>query len=284
MQSPLVTTAWLEKHLHDSNLRIIEIRGKVLPPTEPPPHYFSDRAGYEAAHIPGAAYIDWQVDIVDPLSPSNDVVAPDIFAKLMARLGIGNGTSVIIYDNAASMFACRMRWALRYYGHDDVRILDGGWDKWRAEARPVTAELPQFPPANFVPRINPALIATAADILAALETDALQLIDVRSPAEFSGAASRAQHGGHIPTAINLPRKTMVAADLTLRPAQELQSLFTETGIALDSPDTVIYCNSGVSATFGMLALEVAGARDLRIYDSSWKEWGNDDSTPKATAI
>ena len=283
MQSPLVTTAWLEKHLHDSNLRIIDIRGKVLPPTEPPPHYFSDSAGYEAAHIPGAAYIDWQVDIVDPRSPSNDVVAPDIFAKLMARLGIGNDTSIIIYDNAASMFACRLRWALRYYGHDAVQILDGGWDKWRAEARPVTAELPQFQPTNFVPRINPALIATADDILAALETDTLQLVDVRSPAEFSGTASRAQHGGHIPTAINLPGKTMVAADMTLRPATELQSLFAETGIVLDSPDTVIYCNSGVSATFGMLALEVAGAHNLRIYDSSWKEWGNDDSTPKATA-
>ena len=283
MQSPLVTTAWLEKHLHDPNLRIIDIRGKVLPPTEPPPHYLSDRAGYDTAHIPGAAYIDWQVDIVDPLSPSNDVVAPDIFAKLMARLGIGNDTSIIIYDNAASMFACRLRWALRYYGHDAVRILDGGWDKWRAEVRPVTADIPQFQPTNFVPRINPALIATADDILAALETDTLQLVDVRSPAEFSGTASRAQHGGHIPTAINLPRKTMVAADMTLRPTTELQSLFAETGIVLDSPDTVIYCNSGVSATFGMLALEVAGASNLRIYDSSWKEWGNDDSTPKATA-
>ena len=112
----------------------------VLPPTEPPPHYLTDRAGYEVAHIPNAVFVDWQVDIVEPGSPSNDVAAPGRFAALMGALGIGNDTTVIIYDNAASMFACRLRWALRYYGHEKVFILDGGWDKWLAEERPVSAD------------------------------------------------------------------------------------------------------------------------------------------------
>jgi thiosulfate/3-mercaptopyruvate sulfurtransferase len=282
MKSPLVTTAWLEEHLNDRDIRIVEMRGRVLPPTEPPPHYFTDRAGYDDAHIPNAVFIDWQVDIVEPGSPSNDVASPDRFAALMGELGIDNDTTVVIYDNAASMFACRLRWALRYYGHEEVAILDGGWQKWRAEGRPLSAEIPQFEKTTFSPRVNADLKATADDILAGIDSGATQLIDVRSAAEYAGTASRAQYGGHIPTAINLPRGAMVADDMTLKPAAALREAFGEKGVALDAGDTVLYCNSGVSATYGMLALEVAGGQNLRIYDGSWKEWGNDAETPKQT--
>ena len=281
MKSPLVTTAWLEQGLHDPEIRIVELRGKVLPPTEPPPHYFTDRAGYEAGHIPNAVFVDWQVDIVEPGSPSNDVASPDRFAALMGELGIGNNTRVVIYDNAASMLACRLRWCLRYYGHEEVFILDGGWDKWREEKRPISVEIPKPEKAIFVARVNVELKATEADILAGLDAGAIQLIDVRSPAEYAGTASRAQYSGHIPNAISLPRKKMVADDLTVLPPDALRECFAENGVALDAGDTVIYCNSGVSASFGMLALEVAGARKVRLYDGSWKEWGNNPATPKA---
>ncbi len=279
--SPLLSTAWLEKHLNDAGIRIIELRGKVLPPTEPAPHYFTDRAGYDEGHIPNAVFVDWQVDIIEPGSPSNDVAGPERFAALMSDLGISEDSTVVIYDNAASMFACRLRWALRYYGHENVFVLDGGWDKWCAEARPVSAEIPQIDKASFVPRINAALKATQADILSGIKTAALQLVDVRSPAEFAGEASRAQYGGHIPSAVSLPRKTMLADDMTLKSPEALRECFAENGVALDAAETVIYCNSGVSASYGMLALEVAGARNLRLYDGSWKEWGNDPETPKA---
>lgn len=282
MSSPLVSTSWLEKHLNEPDLRIVELRGKVLPPTDPPPHYFTDRAGYEAGHIPNAAFVDWQVDIVEPGSPSNDVASPERFAALMGDLGISNDTTVVIYDNAASMFACRLRWALRYYGHERVFILDGGWDKWRSEGRLVSAAIPQFESAVFEPRENAELKATAADILARVKSGAMQLIDVRSPAEYAGRASRAEAGGHIPSAISLPRKIMVADDMTLKAPESLRACFAASGIALDADETVIYCNSGVSASYGMLALEVAGARNLRLYDGSWKEWGNDPATPKET--
>jgi len=282
MKSPLVTTAWLEQRLHDPHIRIVELRGMVLPPTEPPPHYFTDRDGYQEGHIPNAVFVDWQVDIVEPGSPSNDVASPDRFAALMGELGISNDTRVVIYDNAASMFACRLRWCLCYYGHEDVFILDGGWDKWRAENRPVSTVTPGLGKAVFIPRVNLGMKATEADILAGLDANAMQLIDVRSPAEFAGTASRAQHGGHIPSAISLPRKKLVADDLTVLPPEALRACFAENGVALDADDTVIYCNSGVSASFGMLALEVAGARNLRLYDGSWKEWGNNPMTPKAT--
>ena len=261
-------------------MRIVELRGKVLPPTDPPPHYLTDRAGYDAGHIPNAVFVDWQVDIVEPGSPSNDVASPERFAASMGDLGISNETTVVVYDNAAGMFACRLRWALRYYGHESVFVLDGGWEKWRAEGRPVSAEIPRFDRASFAPRVNAALKATAAEILKSLKTKNMQLIDVRSPAEYAGAASRARHGGHIPSAISLPGKTLIAADKTLKSPEALRACFAEHGVALDAQETVIYCNSGVSASYGMLALEVAGARNLRLYDGSWKEWGNDPATPK----
>ncbi len=280
MNSPLVSAAWLEAHLDDEDLCLIDIRGKVLPPTEPPPHYFSDLAAYQAAHVPGAVYVDWQVDIVEPGSQSNDIACPARFAGLMGRLGIGNDSRVVVYDNAASMFAARMRWCLLYYGHKSVQILDGGWQKWIAEQRPTDDILPQAQPTTFIPAVNSSVKADADDILIGIDAKAIQLIDVRSPAEFAGEASRAQFGGHIPSAINLPRKVMVADDMTLKPANELQAQFAKLGIKLDADETVIYCNSGVSACYGLLAMEVAGATDLRVYDGSWKEWGNDPSTPK----
>lgn len=283
MQSPLVTTAWLEEHLEDENLRIVELRGKVLPPTEPPPHYLTDRAGYLASHIPNAQFVDWQVDIVEPGSPSNDIAAPERFAALMSRLGIGNDHAVVVYDNIASMFAGRMRWAMRYYGHDDVCVLDGGWGLWLAEGRPVTSAVPQFERTNFVMKEVPELKATADQILDGLASGDMQLIDVRSPAEYAGESSRARVGGHIPSAINAPWSAMVNDDLTVKSALEIQEHLAGLGIKLDADNTVLYCNSGVSATVGMLAMEIAGAENLRLYDGSWTDWGNNPATPKASS-
>ena len=141
--------------------------------------------------------------------------------------------------------------------------------------------MPEVARGAFEARANSALKATRDEILTGLDEASMQLVDVRSPAEFKGESSRARHGGHIPTALNLPRSTMIQEDMTLKPAAELRALFHERGIDLEAPDTVLYCNSGVSATYGMLAMEAAGAGGLRIYDGSWKEWGNDEATPKA---
>ncbi len=281
MNEPLVSTEWLASHLDDATLRIIDMRGSVLPPSVPPPHYVTDRAGYAEAHIPGAVFVDWQVDIVEPGSPSNDIASPKRFSDLMGRLGVDSKTRVIVYDNAASMFAARLRWCLLYYGHEKVSILDGGWSKWLVERRPTESACPEIPAKTFVPRVNPRLKSDADQILCALEEKSLQLIDVRSPAEFSGETSRANIVGHIPTAVNLPRKFLVADDMTLKPVGELKKNFAELGLRMDAEDTVLYCNSGVSACYGMLAMEMGGAQNLRIYDGSWKEWGNDKSKPIA---
>lgn len=273
----LVTTAWLAEHIDDATLRIVDIRGKVLPATEPPPHYFSHRADYDDAHIPSAVFINWMTDIVAPNSPSNDIAPPERYAALMGRLGIGDDTLVVAYDDAQGMFAARLWWALRYYGHEDVVVLDGGWTKWMSENRPITAEVPSIPPTIFTPRPDAGWRKTADEV--ANRTDSIALVDVRSPKEFAGDASRAARKGHIPHAVNISRKSLVADDDTMRPPEELRQIFVDAGIALDAPDVIVYCNSGVSASYGLLALQVAGLTGGSVYDGSWKEWGNDDSRP-----
>ena len=275
----LVSTDWLHKHLNDSNLRIIDIRGHVKPASEPPPHYYSHRADYDAAHIPSALFVDWTHDIVEPESPSYDVANPQRYAALMSELGVGDDTFVVAYDDANGMFAARLWWTLNYYGHTQAAVLDGGWPKWIAEQRPTTDAMPNVQPATFTARPNPALRSTADDLLAAKP----QLLDVRSKAEYNGESSRAARKGHIPGALNLPRKQLLADNGTLLKPEDLREKFAAAGIRLDADDnhTVVYCNSGVSASFGLLALRIAGLAGGSVYDGSWKDWANDDTNPIA---
>lgn len=275
----LVTTDWLAAHLDDPQLRIVDIRGRVLPPTEPLPHYYAHRDLYEVSHIPGAVFVDWTDDIVEPGSHAYDVAHPERYAALMSRLGIGDATFVVAYDDAGGMFAARLWWSLNYYGHSQVAVLDGGWQKWLAENRPVTAEKPQLTPAVFTPNVNPKWNKHANDVLNRAETT--QLIDVRTIEEFTGKTSRAKRSGHIPGAINLPRSALLAADGTLLKPEQLKLQFESAGIQLDAPETILYCNGGVSASYGLLALKVLGVENASIYDGSWKDWGNDDSKPIA---
>jgi thiosulfate/3-mercaptopyruvate sulfurtransferase len=279
MIGPIVSTEWLHAHLNDPNLRVVDIRGHVLPASEPPPHYFSHRDDYDASHIPGAVFVDWRTDITDPDSPTGlRVATPEAYAAQMSQLGIGDETTVVVYDDANGMFAARLWWTLRYYGHDEVAVLDGGWQRWTAEGRPANAHVPDVGPATFTPRPNPALRRSADEVQTMLGTDAT-LIDVRSPQEYAGQASRAKRAGHIPGALNVPRKTLLAEDGSLPLPHDLQARFAAAGIDGSSDQLITYCNAGVSAAFGMLALHVAGYTQAAAYDGSWKEWGNDESRP-----
>ncbi len=275
----LVTTDWLAEHLDNAQLRIIDIRGKVLPPTEPLPHYYAHRDQYNAAHIPGAVFVDWTDDIVEPGSHAYDVANPERYAALMSQLGIGIDTFVVAYDDAGGMFAARLWWSLNYYGHSQVAVLDGGWQKWLTENRPVTAEKPEIQPTVFTPKINPAWNKNSNDVLN--RADTTQLVDVRTIEEFIGKASRAKRGGHIPGAVNVPRGNLLAADGTMLKPEQLKLKFEDAGIKLDAPETILYCNGGVSASYGLLALKVLGVENASVYDGSWKDWGNDDSKPIA---
>jgi thiosulfate/3-mercaptopyruvate sulfurtransferase len=280
MSQPLiVSTEWLAEHLHDSNLRIVDIRGHVAPASEPPPHYFNHYQDYVQSHIPGAVFIDWVQEITDPADPRHAQIAkPERYAEVMRRAGISHDTLVVAYDDYGGMFAARLWWSLNYYGHTQVVVLDGGWKKWTAESRPVTAEVPQVAPGNFVAQANPAIYRDAQQVMNALHTDIL-LVDMRSKAEFDGIDSRAARKGHIPGAVNQPRSDLLAADGTLLPPEQLRQKFASLGVDESTPEVITYCNGGVSASFGLLALKAAGFDNVAMYDGSWKDWGNDDSKP-----
>lgn len=280
---PLVETDWLAAHLDHPQIRIVDVRGLVLPPTEPKPHYFARHADYAAGHIPGAVYIDWTSDIVDLDDPVLVQVAPpQKIARVLGERGIGNDTIVIAYDDSYSMFAGRFMWVLRYYGHEQVRILNGGLVKWLQEERKLSTAVPQPAPAEFTPRPRPHLRRTADQILATLDSDTL-LIDARSSSEFHGAESRASRGGHIPGAHNLYYRDLINEnDHTYAPTETLRAAFQQAGIDSDGlaeHEVVTYCNGGVSATPVALALEILTGKRAALYDGSWNEWGNDETKP-----
>lgn len=278
----LVSTAWLAEHLADPHLRIVDIRGHVIPASEPLPHYFNHREDYLKSHLPGAVFIDWVREITDPDDPRHAKIAqPERFAATMSRHGIGPETFVVAYDDASGMFAARLWWALNYYGHSKVAILDGGWNKWIAENHPVTSDEAYVQTANFVAKPDPAWIRTGDQVLAKLHT-ATRLLDVRSPEEFMGKWSRGPRYGHIPGAVHRRRADLIAPDGTLLPPEALWQRFTEIGIDESVPEVITYCNGGVSASFALLAMKVAGLNNGAMYDGSWKDWSNDPSKPIET--
>jgi thiosulfate/3-mercaptopyruvate sulfurtransferase len=278
--TPLVATAWLAAHLADPRVRIIDIRGHVVPPSEPLPHYFNHRADYDQSHLPGALFVDWVREITDPADSRHAQIAqPERYAAVMSRLGIAPETLVVAYDDANGMFAARLWWSLIYYGHPHAAILDGGWQKWVREQRPVTAEVPSVTPTAFVARPNPALRRTGEQVLNALGSSTL-LLDMRSKDEFEGNSSRAERAGHIPGAVSSPRQNFInPADGTLLPPDVLKQQFAAVGVTEQTEDVITYCNGGVSASFGLLALRAAGFTNAALYDGSWKDWGNDASKP-----
>ena len=279
MDSLIVSTDWLAQHLDDPNVRIVDIRGHVISASEPPPHYFNHRDDYLQAHIPGAVFVDWVHEITDPGDPRHAQIAqPERYAEVMRRIGVTPDTCVVAYDDASGMFAARLWWSLNYYGHDKVAVLDGGWPKWVAEGRPTSADVPQIAPSAFVARPNPALYRSGDQVQAAIGSGAA-LMDVRTPEEFAGKAARAARKGHIPGAVNQPRTSLVAADGTLLPPNVLRERLGAVGISNATPEVIVYCNGGVSASYGLLALRAAGITNAAVYDGSWKDWGNDPNRP-----
>ena len=276
---PLITTDWLAEHSADPVLRLLDIRGHVLPASQPPPHYFNHEAEYRQSHIPGALFVDWVYAITDPNDPRHAPVAPpERYQELMRGLGINADTVVVTYDDAAGMFAARLWWTLHYYGHSQVFVLDGGWQKWIAEDRPVTNAISIVTPGDFVAVPDPRWRRTGDQVFDAINSPA-RLVDVRTPEEFSGKYARASRGGHIPGALNVPRTTLINPDGMMLAPDALRTVFAAQGIDDTAPEIVTYCNAGVSASYGLLALHMAGLKRSAVYDGSWKEWGNDPDRP-----
>jgi thiosulfate/3-mercaptopyruvate sulfurtransferase len=281
----LVSTDWLAAHLGDPHVRVVDVRGSVRPPGSTP-RYVAERAAYEAGHVPGAVFVDWTRDIVDCEDPVPvQIAAPAAFATKMSELGVGDSTTVVAYDNHHHAFAGRLAWALRYHGHTLVRILDGGWNRWIAEGRVTSREIPTPQPQSFSARVRPPLRRTADDVARALGASDVLLIDARPREQYAGEVSAAARAGHIPGARNVPYARLLDRSTgRFLPAPALREVFAEAGIDVRNlpREVVVYCNGGVSCTIPLNALRLLGRDDVAVYDGSWNEWGNDVQRPLRT--
>jgi len=279
----LVSTEWLEANLHAPNLRVVDIRGYVkstdLGGGVQHADYLAARDEYDAGHIPGSTYVDWTQDIIDPDNPVKVQIAPpNAFKKAMETRGIGDDSDVVILDHTGGHFATRLWWALRYYGHDRAAVLDGGFNKWNAEGRPLTTANSSPALATFTPRPRPELRVDADHVLASIDTADVKIVDARDAPQYTGEVRRGPRGGHIASAVNISAKSLVNTDGTWKPTGELKSILGEGGIEPDQR-VIAYCNGGVTATAVLFALARTGHDNVANYDGSWNEWGERSELP-----
>ncbi len=293
----LVTPAWLADRLEDPDLVPVDLRWR---------EDGSARARYEAGHVPGAMFCDWTTDLVDPEDRRAFMLAPPSrYAATMRRLGIGDRTTVVAYADEHGSGPFRLWWACRVYGHDQVRVLDGGLDRWvsgghelERGASDLTRRLGRSA-GTWTARAREPLVASADDVAAAEGDPSILVLDSRPPEQYRGEAvwfetgpvaadadgiARTPRGdlraGHVPWARSVPADALYRADGTLRPPADLRSLFAEAGVR-EGMRVITYCGVGISASALLFALTSAGVGDVRLYDASWDEWGRDPSCPVA---
>jgi thiosulfate/3-mercaptopyruvate sulfurtransferase len=270
----LVSTNWLAEHLDDPDLVVVDASWHM------PATGRSGREEYAAAHIPGARFLDIDA-LSDRQHPAPHMLpSAEDFAPAMEQLGIGSGDRIVVYDNSPLRTAARGWFMLRHLGARDVAILDGGLQKWVAEARPTGRGDPRPRDVRFEAQPNRAEIVTKQELLCG-NHDAL--VDARGKARFEGAEPDPRQGiasGHIPGARNLPYSAVYNDDGTFRSPDELRRLFSEAGLKPAKP-FIATCGSGVTANSLIFAAHLLGNDSTRLYDGSWSEWGADPATPKA---
>jgi thiosulfate/3-mercaptopyruvate sulfurtransferase len=270
----LVSTEWVAQHLDDPTVRIVESDEDVLL--------------YDTGHVPGAVKVDWHTDLQHPLW--RDYLDEESFAKLMSQKGIAPDTTVVFYGDKNNWWATYALWVFRLFGHQNVRIMDGGRKKWDDEGRPMSTDYPSYQPTEYpVPRRNDERVrAFREDVVEHVKRHG-QLVDVRSPEEFSGEKLHmpdypqegAMRGGHIPGARNMPWARAVNPDTgEFKPADELRAMYEgQLGLKGDS-DTIAYCRIGERSSHTWFALSyLLGWNNVRNYDGSWTEWGNSVRLP-----
>ncbi len=262
----LVETQWVQDHLDDDSIRIVEV---------------DENPGlYAESHIPGAIGFDWQKDLQDQVK--RDFLGPKEFGELFGGRGISNDHTIVLYGDRNNWFAAYTYWYLKYYGHDDVKLVNGPREKWIDEGRPTTADVPSRPAAKFEAKGPDSSIRAMRDeMLGVVGTDT-KLVDVRSPQEYSGELismagyeqEGAQRSGHIPGAANVPWAQAVREDGSFKSADELKDLYGGKGV-LDGNDVIAYCRIGERSAHTWFVLhELLGGDGVRNYDGSWTEWGN----------
>lgn len=261
----VVETEWVAEHLNDGGVRVVEVD--------------EDTSLYAQGHIPGAIAFDWWKDLEDQLR--RDVITGPAFAAKIGAAGIGDSTTVVFYGDKNNWFATYAYWLFRYNGHDKVRIMNGGRQKWIAEGRPVTTEVAKPAPAQHgVGAVRPEIRALRDHVLAAIGKAAI--VDVRSPREYSGELiapeaypqEGAMRGGHVPGAVNIPWGQAVREDGTFKSAEELRQLYGGKGVTADK-EIIAYCRIGERSSHTWFVLqELLGYKNVRNYDGSWTEYGS----------
>jgi thiosulfate/3-mercaptopyruvate sulfurtransferase len=264
----LVETDWVKSNLGKPGLRLVEID--------------VDTKAYEAGHIPGAVGFNWQTQLQDQVR--RDIISQEAFEKLVGDAGISPADTVILYGDNNNWFAAYGFWLFKIYGHDDVRLMNGGRVKWLNESdKPMTPDLPQVQPVTYrVQKLNRDLRAHLPDVFEAAKSGQINLVDVRSPDEFTGKViappgmtETAQRGGHIPGAKSVPWSTAVAPDGTFKSADELRAIYQEQKGVDPQRDTIAYCRIGERSSHTWFVLKyLLGLDNVKNYDGSWTEYGN----------
>jgi thiosulfate/3-mercaptopyruvate sulfurtransferase len=263
----LVDTAWVAAHRTDPKVKVVEVD--------------VDTTAYEKGHVPGAIGLDWRKDL--QAQPVRDLLPKDQFEALLSRHGISADDTIIAYGDNNNWFAAWFVWNLKYYGHRDVRLMDGGRKKWEAEGRELATDSPTAKPAQYrASDPNAKIRALRDDVRSRFQDSGSKLVDVRSPKEYSGELlapenlpqEGAQRGGHIPGAANIPWGQAVREDGTFKSADELKELYGSKGVTPDK-QVIAYCRIGERSSHTWFVLQyLLGYPNVRNYDGSWTEWGS----------
>jgi thiosulfate/3-mercaptopyruvate sulfurtransferase len=264
----LVSTDWVEDHMENDQVRIAEVD-------------YDPTANYKLGHIPGAVLFDWREDLNHPVR--RDILTEDALEKLLSEAGVSNDTTLVLYGDYNNWFAAFAFWVLRYYGVENIGIMNGGRQKWLEEDRSVTRDVPSYPRKDFkASEPDESIRVYLDDVKSLLDKEDTILVDVRSPAEFTGKVlappeyptEHAQRGGHIPGAVNIPWSKVVKEDGTFKSAEEIARIYESEGVTPER-DIVSYCRIGERSSFTWFVLRyLLGYPNVRNYDGSWTEWGN----------
>lgn len=267
MTNALVTTQWVADNLDNPAVRLVEVSVET--------------SLYDTEHLPGAVNFSWTSQLQD--SVQRDIISVEDFEVLLGNAGITPQTHVVLYGDNNNWFAAYGFWIFQYYGHEHVSLMDGGLKKWQAENRPMTAVVPEYPPTQYsVKTINHEYRADRDYIRQRVGTNHIAMVDVRSPAEYSGEiiappgmSETAQRAGHIPGAVNIPWSQAVAEDGTYKSRDELAKLYGDKGITGNGTEIVTYCRIGERSSHTWVVMKhILGYENVRNYDGSWTEWGN----------
>lgn len=273
---PLVSTEWLEKELGAPDLKVIDATVFL------PGSGRDARAEHEAEHVPGAVFLDLD-EVVDSESPLPHMLPSEHkFASRMASLGLGDGSRFVVYDNSPLHSAARGWWMLKTFGVHYVAVLDGGFQKWKAEGRPTESGRAQVRHGHYTPLFDADAVADKAYVSSIVHSGEHEIVDARPAERFAGTGPEPRPGieaGHIPGARCAPQSAFFNADNSWKQGDELRAVFEGAGVDLGKP-MVTTCGSGVTAAVPLFAAHLIGKKDVRLYDGSWSEWGADPATPK----